>query len=188
MGSIEPFVLYVSKRFLDKASKSFSLGFLVRKPLLEIFKKMGLKFKELERDEAKEALSQIAETKGIPITIGQLVKTLALAFFVPTGIFLATIKKVFYRSGIDISDSIILEFLAEIPRAFRPSLIYDIWLIVPKTAEGSENAKRIIKEIVDKVAVPPLTEEEWEDLKPIREKLAGRLEIKGILENLWKSL
>jgi hypothetical protein len=32
---------------------------------LEIFKKMDLEFKELERDEAKEALSQIAETKGI---------------------------------------------------------------------------------------------------------------------------
>jgi hypothetical protein len=186
--SIEPFVLYVSKRFLDRASKSFSLGFLVRKPLLEIFKKMGLEFKELERDEAKEVLTQIAETGGIPITTSQLIKTLALAFFVPTGIFLAAVKKVFYRSGIDISDSIILEFLAEIPRAFRPSLIYDIWLVVPKTIEGSEKAKRIIREVVDKVAAPPLTEGEWEDLKPIREKLAGRLEIKGILENLWKSI
>jgi hypothetical protein len=42
----------------------------------------------------------------------------------PTGIFLVAVKKVFYRSEIGISDSIILEFLAEIPRAFRPPLIY----------------------------------------------------------------
>ena len=29
MGSADPFVLYVSKRFMDKASKTFGLGFLV---------------------------------------------------------------------------------------------------------------------------------------------------------------
>jgi hypothetical protein len=185
---MEPFVLYISKRFLDRASKNFNLGFLVRKPLLEILKKMDLEFKELDRDEAEKVLGQIAETKGISITTGQLIKSLALAFFVPTGIFLAAVKKVFYRSGADLGDSILLEFLVEIPRAFRPSLIYDIWLVVPRTIEGSENAKRIIKAIVDKVAAPPLTEEEWENLNPIREKLAGRLEIKGVSENLWASL
>lgn len=70
----EPFILYVSKRFLDKASKNFSLGFIVRKPLLEIFKKMDVKFKELEKDEAKEVLDRFAETKGMTITIGQLLK------------------------------------------------------------------------------------------------------------------
>jgi isopentenyl diphosphate isomerase/L-lactate dehydrogenase-like FMN-dependent dehydrogenase len=185
---MEPFVLYVSKRFLDRASKTLKLGFLVRKPLLEIFKKMDLEFKELKREEAKEALDKIAEAKGIPVTTGQLVKNLALAFFVPTGLFLAAVKKVFYRSGAEIGDNIMLEFLAEIPRAFRPSITCDVWLVVPKTAEAGGDAKRIIKAIVEKVGVPPMTEEEWESLKPIREKLAGKLEIKGISENLWTSL
>ncbi|MGQ9680384.1 MAG: hypothetical protein ACUVV4_06415 [Candidatus Bathyarchaeia archaeon] len=63
---------------------------------------------------------------GITVTAGQLIKALALAFFVPTGIFLAALKKVYYRSGAETEDSLILEFLAEIPRAFRPMLFYDV--------------------------------------------------------------
>ncbi|MEM2934525.1 MAG: hypothetical protein QXL78_06320 [Methanocellales archaeon] len=89
----EPFILYVSKRFLDRASKTLGLGFLVRKPLMEILKKMDIRYKELEREEAKAALEQLAEAKGIPITAGELVKSLALAFFLPTGVFLASLKK-----------------------------------------------------------------------------------------------
>ncbi|MEM4978839.1 MAG: hypothetical protein QXZ58_07460, partial [Candidatus Nezhaarchaeales archaeon] len=121
----EPFVLYVSKRFIDKASKTFGLGLIVRKPLVEILRKMNVKFKELDRDEAKAALDRIAETRGITVTASQLIKSLALAFFLPTGVFIATMKKVFYRSGVETEDSIILEFLAEIPRVFRPTLFYD---------------------------------------------------------------
>ncbi|TDA35311.1 hypothetical protein DSO06_00620 [Candidatus Nezhaarchaeota archaeon WYZ-LMO8] len=184
----EPFVLYVSKRFIDKASKTFGLGLIVRKPLVEILRKMNVKFKELDRDEAKAALDRIAETRGITVTASQLIKSLALAFFLPTGVFIATMKKVFYRSGVETEDSIILEFLAEIPRVFRPTLFYDIWLIVPKTDIGELNAKQIIKTIVEKTGASPLTEEEWEDAKPIIEKLKGRLEVKGITENFWKNL
>jgi len=181
-------VLYVSKRFIDKASKTFGLGLIVRKPLVEILRKMNVKFKELDRDEAKAALDRIAETRGITVTASQLIKSLALAFFLPTGVFIATMKKVFYRSGVETEDSIILEFLAEIPRVFRPTLFYDIWLIVPKTDIGELNAKQIIKTIVEKTGASPLTEEEWEDAKPIIEKLKGRLEVKGITENFWKNL
>ncbi|MEM2362543.1 MAG: hypothetical protein QXD66_02080 [Candidatus Nezhaarchaeales archaeon] len=184
----EPFVLYVSKRFIDKASKTFGLGLIVRKPLVEILRKMNVKFKELDRDEAKAALDRIAETRGITVTASQLIKSLALAFFLPTGVFIATMKKVFYRSGVETEDSIILEFLAEIPRVFRPTLFYDVWLIVPKTDIGELNAKQIIKTIVEKTGASPLTEEEWEDAKPIIEKLKGRLEVKGITENFWKNL
>ncbi len=184
----EPFALYVSKRFLDKASKTFGLGFIVRKPLTEILKKMNISSKELGRDEAKAALDRLAESKGITITVSQLIKGLALAFFLPTSIFIATLKKVFYRSGAETEDSIILEFLAEIPRIFRTTLFYDIWLIVPKTEAGEANTKQLIKTIVEKTGAPPLTEEEWENLQPIIEKLKGKLEIKGITENLWKTL
>ena len=187
MNSAEPFVLYVSKRFVDKASKTFGLGFLVRKPLLEIIKKMGVRFEELDRDEAKVALERIGESSGITISVGQLVKALALALFLPTGVFFATLKKVYYRSGVETEDYVMLEFLAEIPRAFRPTLFYDIWLVVPKTEAGAENTKQLIKKIVEKVGAPPLNEEEWEGAKPIREKLAGQLEVKGATENLWAS-
>ncbi|MEM2934524.1 MAG: hypothetical protein QXL78_06315 [Methanocellales archaeon] len=85
-------------------------------------------------------------------------------------------------------DGIILEFLAEIPRALRPTLFYDIWLIVPKTTAGADNIKQLIKAMVEKVGVTPLNEEEWEDARPIREKLEGKLEVKGVLENLWRAL
>jgi hypothetical protein len=85
MGSADPFVLYVSKRFMDKASKTFGLGFLVRKPLVEILRKMGVAFEELDRDKAKMALDRIGESKSVTVSTGQLVKGLALAFFLPTG-------------------------------------------------------------------------------------------------------
>ncbi len=39
-----------------------------------------------------------------------------------------------------------------------------------------------------KTGTTPLTEEEWENLQPIIEKLKGKLEIKGITENLWRTL
>ncbi|MGB9727675.1 MAG: hypothetical protein ACPLZF_04625 [Nitrososphaeria archaeon] len=188
MSSIEPFVLYVSKRFVDRASKAFSLGFLVRKPLLEILKKLNVSFRELDRDEAKLALERLGESKAITVSTGQLLKGLALAFFLPTGLFMATLKKVFYRSGAETDDAIILEFLAEIPRAFKPTLFYDIWLIVPKSEVGASNTIKLVKAIVDKTEATPLDEKEWEDLKPIVEKLGSRLEVRGVTENLWKTL
>jgi hypothetical protein len=181
----EPFILYVSKRFMDKASKSFGLGFLARKPMVEILGKMGVAFKELDRDEAKIALERIGESKGVTVSAGQLMKGLALALFLPTGVFLSTLKKVFYRSGAETEDGLILEFLAEIPRAFRPSLFYDIWLVVPKTEVGAANLMILIKRIVEKTGAPPLTEEEWEDARPIVEKLRGRIQVRGAAENLW---
>ncbi|MEM0161985.1 MAG: hypothetical protein QXO62_02890, partial [Thermoproteota archaeon] len=109
----KPFILYVSKRFLDRSSKTFGLGLIVRKPLVEMLKRMNVSFKELDRDEAKAALDRIAETSSITITTRQLIKNLAFAFFLPTSIFIATLKKVFYRSGVETEDSIILEFLVE---------------------------------------------------------------------------
>jgi len=185
MASADPFVLYISKRFIDAASKTFGLGFLTRKPLVEILRKMGVAFEELDRDEAKIALERIGESKGVTVSTGQLIKGLALAFFLPTGVFLATLKKVFYRSGAETEDGLILEFLAEIPRAFRPSLFYDIWLVVPKTEAGEKNIKQLIKTIMEKTGAPPLTEEEWENAKPIIEKLEGKIQVKGVTENLW---
>lgn len=188
MSGAEPFLLYVSKRFLDKASKNFKLGLIVRKPLTEILKRIGVDFRELDRDEAKSAIEEIAEAKGLTVSASQLVKSLALAFLLPTGLFYATLKKVYYRAGIETEGFIILEFLAEIPRALRASLFYDIWLVVPKTPGGAEDAKRLIKAIVEIVEAPPITPEEWREAEPIREKLAGRLEVNGLNENLWISL
>ncbi|MCS7109165.1 MAG: hypothetical protein NZ911_07220, partial [Sulfolobales archaeon] len=78
---VEPFVLYVSKRFLDRASKTFGLGLIVRKPLVEILRRLNVSFNELGRDEAQEALNRVSESKGLNIALSQLIKNLALALF-----------------------------------------------------------------------------------------------------------
>ena len=186
--SVEPYILYVSKKFLDQANKTFKLGFLVRKPLLEILKKMGLKVNELDRDEAKRAIEQISETKGMTISTAQLIRNVALAFFVPTGIFLATMKKTIFRGAYDLGDSIIVELLAEIPRLLKPSLYYDIWLTIPRNLEGYERSKQIFNEIRKKVGIQPMDKEEWEALQPMIEKLSKSLTIKGLSENLWEKI
>ncbi len=181
-------MLYVSKRFIDKASKTFGLGLVVRKPLIDILKKMNIPLKELSREEAKEALDRVAESTGVTISIGQVIKHLTLSLLLPTSLVIASVKKIFYRSGVETGDSIILDFLIEIPRAFRPSLYYDLWLIVPKTEVGEANTKRVIKTIAEKTGVPPLTDEEWEEARPIVEKLREQLRVRGVEENLWKIL
>ncbi len=178
----------MSKRFIDKASKTFGLGLVVRKPLADILKKMNIPLKELSREEAKEALDRVAESAGITISIGQVIKHLTLSLLLPTGLAIASAKKIFYRSGVETGDSIILDFLIEIPRAFRPSLYYDLLLIVPKTEVGEANTKRVIKTIAEKTSVPPLTDEEWEEARPIVEKLREQLRVRGVEENLWKTL
>ncbi len=186
--SDEPFVLFVNKKFLDKASKVFGLGFLARKPILDIFRKLDVQFEELDREGAKKAIEELGESKGISISAAQLLKNLALAFFLPTGVFMAAIKKVHYRSGLETEDFIFLELLAEIPRAFRPTLFYDIWLAVPKSENGGQKVRQLIKSIAERVGEMPLSDEDWENLRPIREKIAKGLEVKGIAENCWKSL
>jgi len=185
----EPFVLYVSARFMREAFKTFGLGLMAaRRPLAEILKKLNISFNELSRDEAKAALDRIGESKGMTITVSQLIKNLTLTFFLPTTPLMAMAKKIFYRCGIETGDSIILEFNAEIPRMFRPTLFYDIWLVVPKSEIGEANTKQLIKMIVEKTGTSPLTEEEWENAQPLIEKLKGKLEVKGATENLWKTL
>ncbi|MEM3211246.1 MAG: hypothetical protein QXZ67_03945 [Thermoplasmata archaeon] len=187
MEEMGPYILYFSKRFMDTASKKFGLGILVRKPLPELFKKMNIMVIELDRNQAKAALEKLSESKNISVSMGQLIKNLTIAFFVPTGIVYAFLKKVNYRSGIETDDAIILEFLAEIPRAFRPTLFYDIWIVIPKSEEGQSKTKNLIKNIVNRSGVEPINEDEWENLKQIVEKFVKSLEVRGSSENLWKS-
>jgi hypothetical protein len=33
-----------------------------------------------------------------------------------------------------------------------------------------------------------LNEEEWENVRPIVEKLSGKIDVRGVAENLWESL
>jgi hypothetical protein len=83
-----------------------------------------------------------------------------------------------------------LEFQAEVPKMFTVKLPppYYIWLIIPKTEAGAEDVKHLLKEMVKRVGVAPLNEGEWEDVKLIKERLLGGVEVRGAAENLWASL
>lgn len=183
----EPFVLYMSGRFAARAVKAFGLGVIVRKIMVEMLKRMGVQFKELGRDEAKAILDRLAESTGITVTTGQLIKSVALSLFGPTPI-VAMSKRMLYRSGAETEDAVLLEFEAQIPRVLRPTLFYLIWLVVPKSEIGRANTVKLIKAIVEKTGAPPLTRDEWEGVKPIIEKFTGKLGIKGATENLWETL
>ncbi|MGB9658924.1 MAG: hypothetical protein ACPLY9_00160 [Nitrososphaerales archaeon] len=184
---LEPYILYVGKSFMDKARKEFGIGVLARKPLLEIFQKLGIQFNEIDRDEAKRQLDLIAQIPSLTISTSDLIKNISLALFTPAAIFMSFKKKMVFRTGIDLGDSIILEFLSEIPRAFRPSLIYDIWLIIPKTIEGAKRSREMMKTIKNKVGEVPITDEEWGRMEPIRTGLA-ETGIIGTSYNLWQTI
>jgi len=96
-------------------------------------------------------------------------------------------KKVIYRSGVETEDAVMLEFLVEIPKMFK-TLFYDMWLILPKTEAADEKTKQLIKKIVEKAGTEPLSEEEWDDLQLVVEKLRGKLEVRGATENLWRTI
>lgn len=184
----EPFVLYASKRFVDRTSKALGLGLIVRKPLIGILKKMGVRLEELDRDGAKEVLERLSGSKGMTVSAGQLIKSLTLALLTPTTLLYALSKKIIYGSGAETEDAVMLEFYLEIPRAFRPSLFYYMWLVVPMTDDGGRRARELLKAVVGRVGAEPLTDDEWEGLQPIIEKLRGQLEVRGLTENLWRAI
>lgn len=67
-SSLESLMLYVGKNFFDRTKKVFNLGFIVRKPLFQIFKSMGFHLIEMDRDETKRFLEEFSMTSGITIT------------------------------------------------------------------------------------------------------------------------
>jgi hypothetical protein len=183
----QPFVLFVSKRFIDSAKKPFDLGLVVRKPLLKMLQGLNVGFTELDRDEVKRRIDEVASSKGMTISTGDMIKRLSLSMLTPTALVIAAKKKVTFLSAADLGDSLIAEFVCEIPRAFRPSLIYFAWLVVPRSRDGGARALQVFKAIAGKVASEPITDEEWDGAEPARKTFAES-GVKGSEENLWRSL
>ncbi len=154
MSDLEPFLLYVSKRFLYTASRAFNLGLIPRRPLPEILKRIGVDFRELDREEARAIHEGIAEVEGLTASPRQIMRSLALSLLLPTGPFYASLRRVLYRAGIEAEGFAILELLAEIPRAMRPPLSYDLWLVAPRSPKGAGDARRLLKAIVEMVEAP----------------------------------
>jgi len=77
-----------------------------------------------------------------------------------------------------------MHLLAEIPRAFRPTLFYHIWVTVPLNEEDERKSKQIFKTIKEKINVEPINGKEWDELKPIMDRIPTSLNIKGVSQNL----
>lgn len=105
---------------MDMARKEFGIGALNRKPFLNMLEKLGVPFNEIDRDEAKRQLDSVAQISGATVSTSDVIKRVSLALFTPTAIFMSFRKKVVFRGGADLGDSVVLELMSEIPRAFSP--------------------------------------------------------------------
>ncbi|MGC8678499.1 MAG: hypothetical protein ACP5TH_01690 [Fervidicoccaceae archaeon] len=186
MGTVEhePFVLFANDKFFGELKKKHGVGMLGRKPLQKMISDKGIKFEDLDRDEAKEVLEKMS-VKATAST-SDVMKSLALALFTPTSLFYALSKKVVFVEGMMVGDDlIIIHLLAEIPRLFKTTLLYHIFLTVPINESGWKLAVDLYRGLRSESREAPITEEDWENLRPIREKNAEALKVKGFLENSW---
>ncbi|MCS7112616.1 MAG: hypothetical protein RMJ00_00355 [Nitrososphaerota archaeon] len=189
-NSLEPLLFYVGKSFVDRAKKVFSLGFIVRKPLLQILRSMGVQLVEMDRDETKRALEEFSRTSGITITYAQLLKEITLSMLTPTALLRAAKgETITFLGTYDLGFSMFIEIFTAISRAFRPTINTYIWLVIPKSSEGSGKAIQLLRDIRDRVGVLPITPDEWEAVQPVTEKLSkSGFTVKGLTENLWVSI
>jgi len=189
-ASLEPLMFYVGKSFIDRAKKTFSMGLIVRKPLLQALRNIGFQPNEMDRDEVKNALEEFSRTSGITITYAQLLKEITLSLLTPTAL-LRSVKgeTISFIGAYDLGFSIFIEIFTAISRAFRPTINTYIWLVIPRSQEGSERALQVLREIRDKVGVLPITPDEWEAAQPIIEKLQkSGFSVKGLTENFWANI
>lgn len=183
-------MFYAGKSFIDRAKKTFNMGLVVRKPLLQALRGMGFQPNEMNRDEVKRALEEFSRTGGVTITYAQLLKEITLSLLTPTAL-LRSVKgeTISFIGAYDVGFSIFIEIFTAISRAFRPTINTYIWLIIPRSREGSERALQVLREIRDKVGVLPITPDEWEAVQPIIERLLkSGFSVKGLTENLWVSI
>lgn len=184
---LSPYVLYAARGFADELKKKLKLGLLVRKLLVSALDKLGFGFREITREEAQKRLDEIVQIRGSSITQMDIIKQVALAFFAPTALLTASKKRLVYTSGVDTGDSVILEFLIDIPRLLRPSLSYYLWLSIPYSSDGIAKLGTIFRAVRQSADRPPLNQQEWVELASVRAELA-QTGIRGIDEDLWQRL
>lgn len=184
---LSPYILYAARGFVDSVKKALNLGLVVRKPLPGMLRKLGFPFRELSREEAQKRLDEIVQIKGATVTRLDVIKHIALAFFTPTALLTAFKKRLVFTSGLDTGDSVVLEFLIDIPRLLRPSLSYYLWINIPYSEEGAAGMRGMYQAVRGKSSRPPLTQQEWVDLEPVRRELA-QIGIRGVDDDLWQGL
>ncbi|MDI9643640.1 MAG: hypothetical protein QFX35_00285 [Candidatus Verstraetearchaeota archaeon] len=166
------------------------MGFVVKKPLLQILQSLGFRPADMSSDEAKRSLEEFSKTSGMTITQSQYLKEISLSLLTPAWLvksFKGTMVN--FVGAYDLGFSMIVEFLTGITRILKPPISSYLWIVIPKSQDGVAKTLDILKNIRDRVKEPPITSEEWEAVKPVIEKLSNSgFNIRGLKENLWSSI
>lgn len=151
-------VLASRSKIVSPFGELIVLGFIVKKPLLQILQKMGLQPNEIDRDETKRSLEEFARTSGIMITSAQLIKEIPSSLFTPVALF-RSVRDVMvnFVGAYDLGFSMIIESLSGITRTLRAPINTYIWVVIPKSPEGEEKTMQILKSIRDRVGDLPIT-------------------------------
>jgi len=162
---------------------------MLDKPLTKVFKKYGESATFLTRDQASQILDAISKQNSIVITNTQIMKNLLEALFLPTSLIYTYFKKLSFAEAQDLNDFLIMEFMGSQAKPFKltPLIIY-MWFVIPKSQEGYQHSIELIKKIKNDVGVPPVDQEEWEDLQPLIEKFSKALPVAGSGENIWEKI
>ena len=186
--SCQPYVLYYGSNFFNKLRKVYRIGMLER-PLLKIFKRYGEEVNFLSRDQAAELLNSVKGQGSVTVNNAQIMKNLFEALFLPTALIYSYLKKLSFSEAAEANSFFIMEFMGSQSRPMKltPSIVY-MWFIIPKTEEGCKKSEELMKKIKQDTDSAPISQEEWEELKPLIEKFSRVLPVYGSGENLWERI
>ncbi len=171
---MEPYILFMNGKFLKKMKKSFKIGSLARKPFRDVAKTMGYSPKEVNLKEAKEYLYKAK------ITLKEAAIDLIHSLFLPGG---TLFNKVYLtQEMLDLGDFTLLHFATLVGKLIKKT--YFGCLVIPKNENGLKSSRNFFKTIISRVAEEPISEEEWKEILPARERFIEQ-NIDGSDRNLW---
>jgi len=186
--SCQPYVLYYGSDFFNRMRKVYGIGMLDR-PLSKIFKKYGEQANFLNRDQAAELLSSVNGQGSVTVTNAQIMKNLFEALFLPTALIYSYFKKLSFSEAAETNNFFIMEFMGSQSRPMKltPLIVY-MWFIIPKNEEGCRSSQDLMKRVRQDTGILPISQDEWEELKPLIEKFSRALPVYGSGENLWEKV
>ncbi|WP_188603076.1 hypothetical protein [Vulcanisaeta souniana] len=184
----QPYVLYYGNNFFNRLRKVYGIGMLDR-PLLKIFERYGENANFLNREQAAGLLNSVKGQGSVTVSNAQIMKNLFEALFLPTALIYSYLKKLSFSEAAETDGFIIMEFMGSQSRPMKitPRIVY-MWFIIPKSEEGCKRSEDLMKKIKQDTGAVPISQEEWEELKPLIEKFSKVLPVYGSGENLWEKI
>lgn len=185
---IEPLVFCIGKKFIDRAKDVLDLGD-ARRPLLQILRSMGLQPAEMSKDDVERALEELSKAGGPVAACAGVLKETALSLMTHKIIKVSRGEIMGFLGAYDLGFGIFIETILGIIRAFRPTITIYLWLVMPRSQEGSERSLQVLRDIRGRVGETPITPKEWETVQLVTKKIAkGGFTVKGLAENLWVNI